>query len=120
MAEHTPVPWEHGSRGNARFVVYGGKAVHGKAICVMRSTQADPPDHPLNLEADANAEFIVQACNAHDDLLAACQEGLGFIEAWIDLHTTPGPHLPTAPGDAHTPQQSAQLIKAALAKAKGI
>ena len=56
---------------------------------------------------------------ATPDLLAACQEGLRFIEAWIYLHTTPGPHLPEAPSDARTPQQSAQLIKDAIAKAKG-
>lgn len=27
-----------------------------------------------------NAEFIVRACNAHDDLLRACQDAVAFIE----------------------------------------
>ena len=112
MAEHTPVPWEHGSRGNARFVVYGGKAVHGKAICVMRSTQADPPDHPLNLEADANAEFIVQACNAHDELLAALERQCALLEA-----------MALVPNANHVKRDIGVMLtaaRAALAKAKGI
>ena len=30
-------------------------------------------EHPLNLEADANADLIATAVNCHDDLLRACQ-----------------------------------------------
>ena len=52
----------------------------------MRNTQADPPDQPWNLEADANARLIVAAVNAHENLLAAlvtiantpCDHGPGY------------------------------------------
>lgn len=33
------------------------------------------------MEAKANAEFIVLACNAHDDLLAACKSVLGMLSS---------------------------------------
>lgn len=31
------------------------------------------------IECVANAQFIVRACNAHDDLLAACKEALELV-----------------------------------------
>jgi len=36
---------------------------------------------PENIECVANAEFIVRACNAHDELLKVCQEMMGVLEA---------------------------------------
>jgi len=35
-------------------------------------------------EVRANAEFIVRACNAHDELLVACKEMETYIEGWLD------------------------------------
>jgi hypothetical protein len=36
-------------------------------------------------EQRANGEFIVRACNAHDDLLDACYLALEEIEQWDEV-----------------------------------
>lgn len=115
MADHTRTPWKHGSRGNGRFVVYGGEGVHGKAICVMRSTQVDPWDHPLNLEADANAAFIVRACNSYDELLAALHRINGYLCEMVSPE-----HADGHPGQENCLLcQALEVAYAAIAKAKG-
>jgi hypothetical protein len=62
VAAHTPGPWHIGVR-EAEKVIYDA---HGWAVanCTMYQGQDSP-------EPKANADFIVRACNAHDDLLAA-------------------------------------------------
>ena len=47
--------------------------------------------HVLKLHGDegANAEYIVRAVNAHDDLLAAAEAALTVLEAPISAHTLP-------------------------------
>lgn len=55
----------------------------------------------------ANAEFIVRACNAHDALLAACEEALGVLH-WYRRYGNQG-GIEYAIADA----------TAAIAKAKG-
>ena len=62
MPEHTPGPWHYISGGDGRVIERGGAVV---ADC--EQPQMEPA------EVEGNAEFIVRACNAHDDLLAACQ-----------------------------------------------
>ena len=60
---HTPGPWkQHATPGKIYASVRGadGRCV---ADCGSRS----------DVIAQANAEFIVRACNAHDDLLEALQ-----------------------------------------------
>lgn len=53
----------------------------------------------------ANAEFIVRACNAHDDLVAALEEAIVILERLDTVqHLAPFPQLDTA--------------RAAIAKAK--
>lgn len=53
--------------------------------------------------SDADAEFIVRAANAHDDLLAACKEFVRKCEC----------------GEARSRRSYAQM-KAAIAKAEGV
>ena len=74
--QHTPVPW-HTSEGMSFYVFAHGSLAeqagveHGPFVC--------------NASTQANAEFIVRACNAHDDMLAALQlinvdkDGDGFV-----------------------------------------
>ena len=74
---HTPLPWE---------VLDGmvvASAFKGKTLVTMPNGEVrqhetgmlalvySPGDFTLN--HDANAKFIVRACNAHDELLAACK-----------------------------------------------
>lgn len=42
-------------------------------------------NHPRQKEAEANAEFIVKACNNHAKLVEACKEAIEIIE---DVHGT--------------------------------
>lgn len=81
MTEHTATPWET----NGDMMVYPkGTPEHwrkqrGHCVAVI-------PYNP------ADAAFIVRACNAHDDLLAACKainEWLGTDDAARALPTEP-------------------------------
>ena len=69
--ERTPGPWRLGSRSGRRNVMgpmgrRPSRIMPGEAlpICLMGGTL---------YEDEANAAFIVRACNAHDALLAACE-----------------------------------------------
>ena len=59
--KHTPTPWNYSSG-----MVWAGR---GEEIAVARAARDDEATSPC--ERDANAEFIVRACNAHDELLEA-------------------------------------------------
>jgi len=72
---HTPTPWA--------VHVYGARSVeiHSDvlpAIVAVMPDANDDPDLPAdcldNAEAQANAAFIVCACNAHDELVAALDD----------------------------------------------
>ena len=73
MTDHTPVPWDVQNKG-----VLGERSARHEIV------QGINPDGSKNLptivrmpnlsdRSYANARFIVQACNAHDDLLAALE-----------------------------------------------
>ena len=64
MSNHTPTPWkvDHGS-------VY---TIDGKPVTGSFAT-----------ERDANAHFIVQACNSHDALVDALRD---LVALYPDLH----------------------------------
>lgn len=62
---------------------------------------------------EANAEFIVQACNAHDDLVAALEGAIGALEFSRDFHSDLGNE------DQAFAQDKLDAATAALAKARG-
>jgi hypothetical protein len=78
-AAHTATPWNLRKDGQS----YNGQSI--EAACmgsgyyagIAHTTQRDP--HPTlgggidQVTAEANAAFIVRACNAHDDLVKALQ-----------------------------------------------
>jgi hypothetical protein len=57
MTEHTPLPWE------VRPYVAGGWPIHAK--------QGPVTVCPAIAHGEADASFIVKACNMHDELLRA-------------------------------------------------
>lgn len=71
MAAHTPVPWHRrvGREGN------GFAISQHEQICNDRGYAVVILEHDGSTEGGANAEFIVRACNGHEDLVAAI-EGL--------------------------------------------
>lgn len=68
---HTPTPWHVGMR-QADRIVYDAQ---GWAIANATVYHAKGDGEPLE-----NAKFIVEACNAHDALVAACERVLRSIE----------------------------------------
>ena len=75
MTEHTATPWVFKVSASKRlaFVETENREYQNFSRIVEISKQHNP-----NFEGDA--AFIVRACNAHDDLLAACKAALQYIE----------------------------------------
>ena len=78
---HTQAPWEN--RNTSKF---GPGEIYAKDeyICTTSGN------------AQANAEFIVKACNAHADLLEACQKGLSILKVYqheLDKSAMPWPEI---------------------------
>lgn len=71
---HTPTPWriDEGDLGIIRGpggMIADVRGQEGHYFCPKRDQR----------ERIDNAEFIIRACNCHDDLLAACKK---LIEIW--------------------------------------
>lgn len=66
--QHTPLPWAEQEMPHGRNDRITADDGEGTVIC----------EFPYGL--DANAAFIVQACNAHDDLVAALTATLPALE----------------------------------------
>ena len=68
MAGHTPVPWLVHEWGKGCTIVEAQVRVTEKPGILMQGQRALAKELTR-----ANAEFIVRACNAHDELLAALE-----------------------------------------------
>lgn len=78
MSNHTKTPWRTGGEQNPTIIYDGdGWAVASTAVVHVRKN--------AKYEADANAAFIVRACNAHDELVAALDWALSQIGDDLDL-----------------------------------
>ena len=95
--EHTKVPWIEDRAGNVVTCDDGGAL-----ICECHQ---DPHWQPDGVHMHPNAAFIVRACNAHDDLLAA---GKAMLEA-----------LANCPGEFNYPVLIEIELRTAIAKAGG-
>ena len=81
MPRHTPTPWmiqrveekHHGYDGWKTFAVRDGKT-NG---CIAMVGEVD---RQFDTENEANAEFIVAACNSHDELVAELKLALRYLE----------------------------------------
>lgn len=81
--KHTPTPWRFGSEG-VGILDYTKKCAESEvAICGGRYdlTLAVMIGDEVPEQAE-NAEFIVRACNAHDELAAACAGAAEFLRAY--------------------------------------
>ena len=116
--KHTPTPWDIQNKGlgvsvnnrsSARVEVVQGINLDGSTDLPKIARMPDLSDRSY-----ANARFIVQACNAHEDLLAAL-EGLHKemtavpAKAWL--------HLDAEVGEAI--DRALETAWAAIAKATG-
>ena len=62
--KHTPTPWSVEESGYTQSKIYGCDSA-GKVVFSTVDVLKETP------EQEANAEFIVTACNAHEDLVKA-------------------------------------------------
>lgn len=105
-SKHTPGPWKLAPMAHGHSVhIEGGKDT--ETIASAWATK--------NEQAIANAEFIVRACNAHDDMLAAL----------IALTSNPRPSTLSRADDDEWAERykryedAFNAARAAIAKAKG-
>ena len=99
MTQHTPTPWNaENAAGDFQALIYGVDDPTGKTIA-------------LTYTGNADAEFIVRACNAHDELVDACR---AFVSLWPVL---PGYDKPKATPEVITVWN---MAKQALAKAEEV
>ena len=68
--------------------------------------------NPAYANSEANAEFIVRACNSHDELVKALEYALADLEGIMPEYEPSGDR-------EHPGWQTIKDIKAAIAKAKG-
>jgi hypothetical protein len=98
--QHTPTPWE-------QFAGCGPAIFKAGVTQQIASTARLGPDPQVHAVDEANAAFIVTACNAHDELVAA----LRMMEEHFAWHVE---------HDTHHDSDliMLQVARAALAKAK--
>lgn len=74
---HTPTPWEVGmSRNGLPSVDASTESPCTLEICMVWGTEKDMI---VNDECEANAAFIVRACNAHDVLVELAEKVIGHF-----------------------------------------
>lgn len=99
---HTPTPWRWWTSNSFLRL---SSDVTGKDGDVLSAVTQGEDDPVLNI-SDADAEFIVRACNAHDELVTAADAMLAEL-------------LFRAEGYRSIPLSAAgKALRAALAKAK--
>ena len=98
MSEHSPLPWRinRDFPGHLEIWANGERGPYKRAVAVLPQ-QSGHPKTPHET-TDANAEFIVNACNAYDDLLEACEVSL---ERLVDADYDYGVHPAVAAVISH-------------------
>jgi hypothetical protein len=107
MSKHTPTPWRTG-----KFHMTSGSAADH-----VYSSQSKEPQEGIarcygwvgEEEAQANADFIVRACNSHDELVEVVCDGAELISTIINGQVHPTDEL----------QACLARYTAAAAKAEG-
>lgn len=84
MSKHTPMPWrwwDRKSRPNPRPKNYNLAHLYGPGGTTILTMYGGEGNRALGSEPEdiANAEFIIRACNSHDELLAVCIQALETI-----------------------------------------
>ena len=83
MSEHSKLPWFVSHHTDNGDVVVRGPDKDGGiwdpiiTNCTINNANASPET------IKANAEYIVRACNAHEKLLAACEEYIKAVDGIV-------------------------------------
>lgn len=100
-SNHTPTPY-HVGEGKASIIIYDSR---GNAIADAKTFHGKHEDG----QAEANAAFIVRACNSHAELLEALETLLKQYDILLDELTE----------EEFSGYPEVIAARAALAKAKG-
>lgn len=108
-AKHTPTPWHDSGLSDT---LPGGfiEARNGKNICLYYAG----PETAVGDQGKANAAFIVRACNAHEELVAALRGARSDL-TWVLSGDKPFGNEP----EQRALHNIVDSINAALAKAEG-
>lgn len=110
--QHTPTPWAmHPIYTKGILTHWGINGVTNTETMFTSGRIVDVPRNAPNHDGptqEANAEFIIRAVNAHNELLQACKFALGQLEGCKPLS---GVHAGSLKADI-------EIIKAAIAKAE--
>lgn len=74
MNDHTPTPWQIGITLYPYVHFYGPSDVAGFSVAIGSCVTSFGKEND-----EANAAFIVKACNAHDELVAALENVRSII-----------------------------------------
>ena len=102
MTEATPGPWTIGRFGK----IFSGDKQRVDNTLLLSGVALTTGNHPFEDEARANAELIVKAVNAHDNLVAAADAALTW---W---HSIPSHVLEHEPEWVQMCRDAAALTKA--------
>jgi hypothetical protein len=82
---HTPGPWTHNFGQDGWLIEAADEEQTYRVACVFEDIGAYriPDADNRDDEGEANARFIVQACNSHDELLEALRP-LAALGLWED------------------------------------
>lgn len=107
-AAHSPTPWKAVSGQGAHYrdwyIRQGEKREDGSWPAVAKCCSSNIG---ARIVCESNAKFIETACNAHDDLLAACKVALAESEVAYPGH------------DNDRVNHARYVLRAAIARAEG-
>lgn len=112
MSGHTPTPWHivPPDEPYADITIAGARDI-------ARLWLDDAPVHDFNCQQSSNAEFIVRAVNAHDDLLAACEDALSTMRVAVEAGLQDFSKQETA--EIVENHSTVKALRNAIAKARG-
>jgi hypothetical protein len=102
MSAHSPTPW--------KALPIGAVATADESRLIANFNACYPRNRQRRAEDHANAEFVVRACNAHDELLGAAEALLGALPADLSMLRAIG--LDTAPLNLARLRAAAAIAKA--------
>lgn len=117
-AKHTPLPWLR-DRSSGLECDVRAASKRKVALCFGLSQTPHKTREAMNAykaECDANAEFIVRACNAHDELVRVATLVLTGLESGV-VKSPPLLDMGNPNAESVPLQSLADIVRAALSKA---
>jgi hypothetical protein len=111
MNKHTPLEWR-----TADNSIHAGEGAESVMIATLYETEYHRDGQPIagvpsHEEMEANTRFIVSACNAHDDLLAALKQVTEQLHIYLEGD-------PSNEEDMTDAESAYQFAAATIAKAE--